>query len=99
MRQAKQSRALQIHNGDTVSKGRGGEREQTEHKSFTNNLSQGIQQDRSDWDTQLTPCARGEAGVISLMHSGRSMSRRSGRDKDKEEISELGYGIFSIADF
>ena len=39
MRRARQSRALQIHNGDTVSKDRGGEREQTEHKSFTNNLS------------------------------------------------------------
>lgn len=36
MRLAKQSRALQPHNGDAVNEGRGGEQEQTEDKSFTN---------------------------------------------------------------
>lgn len=64
MRRAKQSQALsQHHNGDSVREKGGageedGEGEQTEHKGFTNNLSQGIQQDRSDWAVEAELIAR-----------------------------------------
>lgn len=43
---------------------------QTAHKSFTNSLSEGIQQDRFGWETRLTPWAKGEEGVVPPRHTG-----------------------------
>lgn len=89
MRLARQSGALQIHNGDTVSEDRGGEGEQTVHKSFTNNLSEGIQQDRSDRDTRLTHSTGVRPG--SSLWSIVGEEWQAGETETREETSALGY--------